>query len=54
MEEKEVILTKREAGALMEFIDNFLLDAIRRDSGIDSIVWVEAIISVWRKCGGGY
>lgn len=49
-----VCITKREAGALIEFIESCLLDMIRKDVAIDSIAWVEALISVWRKCGGAY
>lgn len=47
-------LSKKEAGALIEFIEYCLLDMIRKDVAIDSIAWVETIISVWRKCGGAY
>lgn len=49
-----ITLSEREACALIEFIESCLLDMIRKDETIDSLAWVEALISVWRKCGGAY
>lgn len=53
-EKKNITLTESEASALVELIEACLIDMIRKDESIDSLAWVEAIISVWRKCGGAY
>ena len=54
MNTDNVVLTKREAEALVEVIEISLFKMIRDDDGIDSIAWVETLVSVWRKCGGAY
>ena len=53
-EKGEVILTRREAEAVKEFIEDCLIEEIRRDENVDSIAWLELMISAWRKCGGRY
>jgi hypothetical protein len=37
---------------LRDFIEFNLLDAIRNDVNIDSLLWVYNILNVYRKCGG--
>lgn len=43
-------ITKEEAAALEEFIELYFFDAIRGDTDIDSMYWVQSIVHVWEKC----
>lgn len=45
-------LTKAEAGSLLDFFESALLPTIRNDPDIDSLLWLDNLMSVWRKCGG--
>lgn len=45
-------ITSNEATSLRDFIEFNLLDAIRNDVEIDSLLWVYNILNVYRKCGG--
>ena len=45
-------LTKKEADVLIELIELNLFDIIRKDEEIDSIEWLETIMSIYRKCKG--
>ena len=47
-----VKITSNEATSLEDFIELNLLDAIRNDVDIDSLLWVYNILNVYRKCGG--
>lgn len=47
-----VKITSSEATSLRDFIEFNLLDAIRNDVEIDSLLWVYNILNVYRKCGG--
>lgn len=47
-----VKITSSEATSLRDFIEFNLLDAIRNDGDIDSLLWVYNILNVYRKCGG--
>lgn len=47
-----VEITDNEASSLVDFIDFNLLDAIRNDTDIDSLLWLDNLMSIWRKCGG--
>lgn len=49
----EITLTKGEAESLMDFLEINLIDCIRKDEDCDNLVYVENLIRVWRKCGGG-
>ena len=46
-------LKKSEAGNLMEFIELYLLQAIRNDEWIDNIEWVKDMCSVHEKLKEG-
>lgn len=46
-----VKITSIEATSLRDFIEFNLLDAIRNDTEIDSLLWVYNILNVYRKCG---
>ena len=45
-------LTDSEAASLLDFIDIHLIDDIRNDTDIDSMLWLDNLMSIWRKCGG--
>lgn len=45
-------ITSSEATSLRDFIEFNLLDVIRNDEDIDSLLWVYNILNVYRKCGG--
>ena len=45
-------LTKKEADVLIEVIELICFDMIRKDEEIDSIEWLETIMSIYRKCKG--
>ena len=45
-------ITSNEATSLRDFIEFNLIDAIRNDVEIDSLLWVYNILNVYRKCGG--
>ena len=46
-------LTKKETDVLIELIELNLFDIIRKDEEIDSIEWLETIMSIYEKCKGG-
>nr|DAU29331.1 MAG TPA: hypothetical protein [Caudoviricetes sp.] len=43
-------LTKSEASSLMDFIEFNIFNAIRNDEEIDSVTWLENMMSIYRKC----
>lgn len=45
-------ITNSEATSLRDFIDFNLIDVIRNDEDIDSLLWVYNILNVYMKCGG--
>ena len=45
-----VELTKQEAGAILDFIENNIFQAIRNDPNIDSVTWLWAVMVVYGKC----
>lgn len=45
-------LTQGEAESLLDYLElNFIKD-IKDDPDVDSMLWVDNIMSIWRKCGG--
>ena len=45
-------LTDNEASSLLDFLDCNLIDNIRNDPDLDSLLWLDNMMSIWRKCGG--
>ena len=45
-------ITSSEAASLRDFIEFNLIDVIRNDEDIDSLLWVYNMLNVYRKCGG--
>ena len=46
-------LTKEEAEVLVDFIELNIFDIIRNDEEIDNMAWLEAVVSIYKKCKGG-
>ena len=47
-----VELTASEAESLADYLDTFFIQNIRDNIDIDSMLWMDNIMSIWRKCGG--
>ena len=47
-----VELTASEAESLADYLDTFFIQNIRENIDIDSMLWLDNIMSIWRKCGG--
>lgn len=47
-----VELTNSEADALLDYLDTFFIQNIKDNPDVDSMLWVDNMMSVWRKCGG--
>lgn len=47
-----VELTASEAESLADYLDTFFIQNIRDNPDIDSMLWLDNIMSIWRKCGG--
>lgn len=47
-----VELTAQEAESLCDFLELNLIQNIRDDTDIDSMLWLDDMMSIWRKCGG--
>ena len=45
-------ITESEASSLVELLDLGFIQYIKNDADIDSMLWIDNIMSVWRKCGG--
>lgn len=45
-------LTANEAESLREFLELNFIQIIRDNPDIDSMLWVDNMMSIWRKCGG--
>ena len=44
-------ITDSEATSLLDLLDCGLIEYIKA-SDVDSLLWMDNIMSVWRKCGG--
>lgn len=47
-----VELTKNEAESLLDYLDTYFIMNIRNDTDTDSMLWLDNMMSIWRKCGG--
>ena len=47
-----VELTTSEADSLLNYLDTFFIQNIRVDPDADSMLWLDNMMSIWRKCGG--
>ena len=47
-----ITLTESEASSLLDYLDASLLQYLRDDPDVDSMLWLDNLMSIWRKCGG--
>ena len=47
-----VELTDSEASSLLDFLDLGFIQYIKEDTDVDSMLWLDNMMSIWRKCGG--
>lgn len=43
-------ITKAEAETLVDLIEAYIFEIIREDTKIDSIQWLDNMMSIYRKC----
>ena len=48
----KVELTESEAESLRDYLESFFIQNIKDDPDIDSMLWMDNMLSIWRKCGG--
>lgn len=51
-ERRMIEITKGEAESLCEFLELGLIQYVKDNPDIDSMLWLDNIMSIWRKCGG--
>ena len=47
-----VELTASEASSLLDLLETSFIQNIRDDPDVDSMLWLDDMMSIWRKCGG--
>ena len=47
-----VEITDNEASSLLDFLDTGFIQYIKDDTDVDSMLWLDNMMSIWRKCGG--
>ena len=47
-----VELTASEAESLADYLETFFIQNIRDNIDLDSMLWLDNMMSIWRKCGG--
>lgn len=47
-----VELTESEASSLCDYLELHFIQNVRDDTDIDSMLWLDNMMSIWRKCGG--
>lgn len=47
-----VELTDCEATSLCDYLETFFIQNVKDDPDVDSMVWMDNMMSIWRKCGG--
>ena len=45
-------MTASEAASLKEYIENYLIQSIRDDEDVDSLLYVRNIINIFERLGG--
>ncbi len=49
---KDIRLTDSEVSSLIEFIECYFVDSIRKDDDVDSLLYIYNITNFYRKIGG--
>ena len=47
-----VELTLSEAESLRDYLELHFIQNVRDDPDVDSMLWMDNMMSIWRKCGG--
>ena len=47
-----VELTESEAASLLDYLELHFIQNVREDEDVDSMLWMDNMMSIWRKCGG--
>lgn len=47
-----VELTEGEAESLRDYLELFFIQNVKDDPDVDSMLWMDNMMSIWRKCGG--
>ena len=45
-------ITEGEAESLLNYLDVFFIQNVKDDPNLDSMLWMDNMMSIWRKCGG--
>ena len=48
----KVELTESEAESLRDYLELFFIQNVKDDPDVDSMLWMDNMMSIWRKCGG--
>ena len=48
----KVELTNGEAESLLDYLELNFINCIKDNPDIDSMLWLDNMMSIWRKCGG--
>ena len=47
-----VELTEGEASSLLDYMETFFIISLKDNPDVDSMLWLDNMMSIWRKCGG--
>lgn len=47
-----VELTANEAESLLDYMDTFFIINLKDNPDVDNMLWLDNMMSIWRKCGG--
>ena len=45
-------LTENEAASLLDYLESHFIQNVRDNPEVDSMLWMDNMMSIWRKCGG--
>lgn len=48
----KVELTESEAASLLDYLELNFIQNVKDDPDVDSMLWMDNMMSIWRKCGG--
>lgn len=51
-ENRMIELTQGEAESLLDYLELNFIQNIKDNPDVDSMLWVDNMMSIWRKCGG--
>lgn len=48
----KIELTESEAASLLDYLEMSFIQNVKDDPDVDSMLWMDNMLSIWRKCGG--